>query len=221
MLFKLAAQALAERHGMLFSMMPKPFAQPARQRHALPRVAVGGGQDARCLFGDAGTRPLTRRCDAALHRRRARAFGGLAALAAPTVNSYKRLVVGESLSGTSWAPAYVAHGPNNRTALVRTLDGRFEWRAARRQRESLPRHRRRSSPPGSTASTASSTAARHCTDDLFDLPLAALRERGIALLPQSLGEAVDALAGRRGAAARRSASTLRAAVLASSAPRIA
>jgi len=52
----------------------------------------------------------------------------LCALAAPTVNSCKRLVVGESLSGTSWAPAYVAHGPNNRTALVRTLPGRFEWR---------------------------------------------------------------------------------------------
>jgi glutamine synthetase len=52
----------------------------------------------------------------------------LCALAAPTVNSYKRLTVGESLSGTTWAPAYVAHGPNNRTALVRTLPGRFEWR---------------------------------------------------------------------------------------------
>jgi glutamine synthetase len=52
----------------------------------------------------------------------------LCALAAPTVNSYKRLTVGESLSGTTWAPAYIAHGPNNRTALVRTLPGRFEWR---------------------------------------------------------------------------------------------
>jgi glutamine synthetase len=43
---------------------------------------------------------------------------GLTALAAPTVNSYKRLTVGESLSGTTWAPAYVAHGFNNRTALA-------------------------------------------------------------------------------------------------------
>jgi glutamine synthetase len=59
---------------------------------------------------------------------------GLCALAAPTVNSYKRLTVGESLSGTTWAPAYVAQGFNNRTALVRTLHGRFEWRAARRSR---------------------------------------------------------------------------------------
>ncbi len=64
----------------------------------------------------------------------------LCAMAAPTVNSYKRLMVGESLSGTSWAPAYVAHGPNNRTALVRTLPGRFEWRAARCQRQPVPGH---------------------------------------------------------------------------------
>ncbi len=42
MLFKLAAQALAEAHGMVFSMMPKPFARPAGQRHALPCVAVVG-----------------------------------------------------------------------------------------------------------------------------------------------------------------------------------
>ena len=26
----------------------------------------------------------------------------------PTVNSYKRLVVGRSLSGATWAPAYIA-----------------------------------------------------------------------------------------------------------------
>jgi glutamine synthetase len=116
----------------------------------------------------------------------------LCALAAPTVNSYKRLVVGESLSGTSWAPAYVAHGPNNRTALVRTLNGRFEWRV-----------------PDASANPYLATAALiaagldgiergldpgpACTDDLFQLSLAQIRERGIGLLPQSLGEAVSAL----------------------------
>ena len=47
----------------------------------------------------------------------------LCAIAAPTVNSYKRLVVGESITGTTWAPAYIAHGPNNRSALVRTARG--------------------------------------------------------------------------------------------------
>jgi glutamine synthetase len=116
----------------------------------------------------------------------------LCALAAPTVNSYKRLVVGESLSGTSWAPAYVAHGPNNRTAMIRTLPGRFEWRV-----------------PDAAANPYLATAALiaagldgidreldpgpACTDDLFALPLAAIRARGIALLPQSLDAATDAL----------------------------
>jgi glutamine synthetase len=116
----------------------------------------------------------------------------LCALAAPTVNSYKRLVVGESLSGTSWAPAYIAHGPNNRTALVRSLGQRFEWRL-----------------PDATANpylvTAGLIAAgldgierqleppTACSDDLFELSLSELRERGIACLPQSLEQALDAL----------------------------
>jgi glutamine synthetase len=52
----------------------------------------------------------------------------LAAVCAPTVNSYKRLVVGRALSGATWAPAYVAYGDNNRTACVRIPGGRLEFR---------------------------------------------------------------------------------------------
>jgi glutamine synthetase len=101
-------------------------------------------------------------------------------------------VVGESLSGTTWAPAYVAHGPNNRTALVRTLPGRFEWRV-----------------PDASANPYLATAALiaagldgidrmfdpgpACTEDLFALSLPEIAARGIAVLPQSLDEAVDAL----------------------------
>jgi glutamine synthetase len=102
------------------------------------------------------------------------------------------LTVGESLSGTSWAPACVAHGPNNRTALVRTLENRFEWRlpdaAANPYLASA----------GLIAAGLDGIARRldpgpACSDDLFEQPLAALRERGIPVLPQGLGEAVDAL----------------------------
>lgn len=182
MLFKLAAQALAERHGMVFSMMPKPFAnQPGSGMHF--HVSLWDGE--RCLFDDETT--MRHFIGGVLSH-----SAGLAALAAPTVNSFKRLVVGESLSGTSWAPAYIAHGPNNRTALVRTLAGRFEWRL-----------------PDASANPYLATAALiaagldglarridpgpACTDDLFVQPLAALRERGIGVLPQSLGDAVEAL----------------------------
>lgn len=185
MLFKLAAQALAERHDAVFSMMPKPFAnQPGSGMHF--HVSLWRGE--RCLFDEAdGDAPMRHFIGGVLAHSAA-----LAALAAPTVNSYKRLVVGESLSGTSWAPAYIAHGPNNRTALVRTLAGRFEWRLPDASANPYL------ATAGLIAAGLDGIARRldpgaACTDDLFEQPLAALRERGIGVLPQSLGESVDAL----------------------------
>jgi glutamine synthetase len=186
MLFKLAAHAVAERHGSVFSMMPKPFAdQPGSGMHF--HVSLWQGRD--CLFdADQALGPHGRQFIAGVLAHSA----ALCALAAPTVNSYKRLTVGPSLSGTSWAPAYVAHGPNNRTALVRTLPGRFEWR--------LP-----DASANPYLAAAGLIAAGldgiergldpgpACEADLFDLPLAEIRRRGIGLLPQSLPEALDAL----------------------------
>ena len=199
MLFKLAAQAIAERHGLVFSMMPKPFAnQPGSGMHCHVSLWQGQKGDTRNVFVphsadgsiDIATTlsPIGRQFVAGVLAH----AGALTALAAPTVNSYKRLTVGESLSGTTWAPAYVAHGTNNRTALVRTLHGRFEWRA-----------------PDASANPylmlAGLIAAGldgiereldpgpACEDDLFTLSLAQIAERGIALLPQHLAQAVDAL----------------------------
>jgi glutamine synthetase len=192
MLFKVAAHAIAEQHGSVFSMMPKPFAnQPGSGMHFHVSLWKGQGEKAACAFDQQGSDLSA----TALHFIAGvlQHSAALCALAAPTVNSYKRLVVGESLSGTSWAPAYVAHGPNNRTALVRTLAGRFEWR--------LP-----DASANPYLATAGLIAAGldgidrqldpgpACVDDLFNLSLAEIRARGIAVLPQSLGEAVDALA---------------------------
>lgn len=199
MLFKLAAHALAEAHGHVFSMMPKPFAdQPGSGMHVHVSLCEGQRDNIRNLFvahrADGSIDPATplspigRQFVAGLLAHAA----ALTALAAPTVNSYKRLTVGTSITGTSWAPACVAHGFNNRTALVRTLHGRFEWRA----------------PDASTnpyLMLAGLLAAGldgiergldpgpACDDDLFELTPAQLGERGIALLPRSLDEALDAL----------------------------
>jgi glutamine synthetase len=52
----------------------------------------------------------------------------LCAVSAPTVNSYKRLAVSDSMSGTTWSPVWKAVGDNNRTCLVRAVAGRLEWR---------------------------------------------------------------------------------------------
>jgi glutamine synthetase len=187
MFFKLAAHHYAEQQGAVFSTMPKPFAdQPGSGLHC--HVSLWQGDKNVFATTDALLSSTAMHFIAGLmHHATA-----LTAIANPTVNSYKRLTVGESITGTTWAPAYVAQGFNNRTALVRTLASRFEWRA-----------------PDAAANPylvlASLIAAGldgidrklPCPlahdDDLFELSLAQIRERGIALLPQSLGQALDAL----------------------------
>jgi glutamine synthetase len=204
MLFKLAAHALAEARGMVFSMMPKPFAdQPGSGMHV--HVSLWSGwnpkrpDNAHNVFVphradgsidlDGTLSPLGGHFVAGVLAHAA----ALTAIAAPTVNSYKRLRLGRSLSGTTWAPVYAAHGPNNRTAALRTLHGRFEWRV-----------------PDSAANPYLATAAliaagldgidrrleppQECADDLYELTPEQVRARGIAPLPRTLTEALDALA---------------------------
>ena len=145
MLFKMAAHALAEQHGLVFSMMPKPFAnQPGSGMHfhvSLWNAADAPGRGLRAACSTTG-RPTSRHWDASSPPGCLLHADALCAIAAPTVNSYKRLTVGESITGTTWAPAYVAHGPNNRTALVRTLQGPLRVARARCVGQPLPRHRR-------------------------------------------------------------------------------
>ena len=50
------------------------------------------------------------------------------AVTAPTVGSYKRLVIGAPTSGATWAPAYVTYGWNNRTMMLIPDHGRIEDR---------------------------------------------------------------------------------------------
>jgi glutamine synthetase len=199
MLFKLAAHALAEAHGHVFSMMPKPFAdQPGSGLHCHASLWRGRGDNARNVF-------VAHRADGSLDGQTLLSAEGrhfvagvlahaaaLTALAAPTVNSYRRLKVYRSLTGTTWAPAFVAQGFNNRTALVRTLPGRFEWRA-----------------PDASANPylvlAGLIAAGldgiergldpgpDCDEDLFELSPQDIAARGITQLPQSLEGALDAL----------------------------
>ena len=54
------------------------------------------------------------------------------AVSAPTVNSYKRLIIKGSTSGYTWAPCFVSYGNNNRTNTVRIPGGggRVELRSA-------------------------------------------------------------------------------------------
>jgi glutamine synthetase len=126
MLFKLTAHAIAAKHGMVFSCMPKPLAHaPGSGLHFHLSITDASGQ---AIFSDSkGPLGISAQGHAfvagLLHHADA-----LAALCAPTVNSYKRLATSHSASGTTWSPVWKSYGDNNRTCLVRTVAGRLEWR---------------------------------------------------------------------------------------------
>jgi len=132
--FKMLTSQVAKRFGAIATHMPKPFAKltgsgchvhlslwDVDQRHNLfldegdPR---GLGLSTLAYQFLAGTMEHAR---------------ALSALVAPTVNDYKRLSVGEFLtgatSGFTWTPAVVSYGDNNRTQMFRVPEpGRFECR---------------------------------------------------------------------------------------------
>jgi glutamine synthetase len=189
---KMAASEIAHKHGMIATFMPKPFSNRTGSG-AHFHVSLGS-KSQKNAFHDAGDKsgmglsPLAYQFLAGVlaHAR------ALAAVAAPTVNSYKRLVVGRSLSGSTWAPAYIAYGDNNRTACVRVPFGRLEVR--------LPD----SGCNPYLVSAALIAAGLDGIDrkldpgpaqniNLYELTPEQLKDKGIKLLPQSLNEAIDAL----------------------------
>jgi glutamine synthetase len=191
---KMAASEIAHKHGMIATFMPKPFSNRTGSG-AHFHVSLGS-KSQKNAFHDAGDKsgmglsPLAYQFLAGVlaHAR------ALAAVAAPTVNSYKRLVVGRSLSGSTWAPAYIAYGDNNRTACVRVPFGRLEVR--------LPD----SGCNPYLVSAALIAAGLDGIDrkldpgpaqniNLYELTPEQLKDKGIKLLPQSLNEAIDALEG--------------------------
>jgi len=189
MLFKLAAHAVAERHGMVFSCMPKPLAQaPGSGLHFHLSITDAEGVP---VFSDvSGSLGLSRVGHAFAAGLLAHA-DALAAICAPTVNSYKRLASSASASGTTWSPVWKAYGDNNRTCVVRTVAGRMEWR--------LP------DPSCNVYAALAGTLLaglegidrgmvppQPCEQDLY--AVAAAGEALPAQLPRSLQEALDALA---------------------------
>ncbi len=122
--FKLAAHAIAEKHGLVYSGMAKPFAD-----------RPGSGLHFHLSFANAEGSAVFDRGDGTLSPLGLSALGGLlhhaaalTAFHAPTINSYKRLTGGGSQSGTTWAPVDIGWGTNNRTLPARVTAGRIEWR---------------------------------------------------------------------------------------------
>lgn len=132
--FKMMTSQVAKRFGAIATHMPKPFSG-----------LTGSGSHFHFSLWD-----LDGKTNLFLDEKDPRELGmsklayqflggliahakALTAIVAPTVNCYKRLSIGEYLtgvtSGFTWTPAFITYGDNNRTQMFRTPEpGRFECR---------------------------------------------------------------------------------------------
>lgn len=190
--YKWMVRTVAEQHGLIATFMPKPFAHLTGNGCHFHQ-SLWDAREERNLFLDEpdpnGLSALAYWFTGGLlaHAR------ALAAVTNPIVNSYKRLVRGAPRSGATWAPVYVTYGGSNRTQMIRIPGpGRVEVRAvdgaanpylaaAVMLAAGLDGIERRLDP------------GPRNDDNLYEVPEAELRERGIGCLPTTLPEALDEL----------------------------
>ncbi|WP_372597987.1 type III glutamate--ammonia ligase [Amphritea sp.] len=189
---RMAAGEIANDMGMVCSFMPKPASdRTGNGMHFHLSITNDEGKN---LFNDdsdvngMGLSKMAYHFMAGiLHHAKA-----LCAFAAPTVNSYKRLVVGGSASGATWAPAYIAYGDNNRSAMVRVPYGRLEFRLPDSGCNPYLVHAaiiaagldgiERELDPGAPVNL-----------NLYAMTEEQRKTKGIEILPQNLNEAITAL----------------------------
>jgi glutamine synthetase len=191
--FRYMVHSLAEKHGMIASFMPKPFTDKTGNGFHL-HMSLWDAETDTNLFEDTGDPKGLGLSSLAYHfiGGLLRHANGYAAFAAPTPNSYKRLIPGTEQVRT-WVPVYITYGGNNRTQMLRVpAPGRVEDRTA----------------DGACNPYLAMTAAlaagldgiERKTDpgerndgNLYELDSASLAERGIDLLPANLVEATNHL----------------------------
>jgi glutamine synthetase type III len=126
--FKYMVKAIAEKHGLRATFMPKPFAHLTGNGCHVHVSLWKGDNNA---FEDGGD-------GMGLSKDAYHFIGGLidhadeiCSISNPTVNSYKRINAPVTLSGATWSPNTVTYAGNNRTHMIRVPGGgRFEFRLA-------------------------------------------------------------------------------------------
>jgi glutamine synthetase len=196
--YKMMTSQVARRFGAIATHMPKPFAKLTGSG-AHFHLSLWDRDARRNLFLD-GRDPR----GLGLSTLGYHFLGGvmaharaLAAVVAPTVNDYKRLSVGEFLtgarSGYTWTPAFVSYGDNNRTQMFRIPEpGRFECRLVSGSVNPYL---------GMAAFIAAGLDGVHRQLDpgepnrgvnMYELTLEEVKRRNLILVPQSLPEALAA-----------------------------
>lgn len=190
--FKWMVRTVAEQYGLLATFMPKPFAD-----------LTGNGAHMHLSLWDARKNTnlfLDEKDENGLSKTGYAFMGGLlkharalSAVTSPIVNSYKRLIRGAPRSGATWAPVYVTYGGSNRTQMVRIPGpGRIENRTVDGA----------ANPylacavllaAGLDGIEKKLDPGKRNDDNLYEVPEAELRRRGIDFLPTTLAEALDCL----------------------------
>jgi glutamine synthetase len=193
LMFKQAVKILAKKHGMIATFMPKPFfgyGAHGAHRH----VSLQDADSGRNLFFD-------KKAPKYLSSTARMFIGGLlahakaiSAFASPTVNSYKRLVPGLE------APIYLTWGWGNRSVLVKVPSyfprnpaaARVEFRGTDSSSNPYIEYAtilkagldgiKNSIDPGPDVS-----------ENVYHMSPEKVRELNISVLPNSLGEALEAL----------------------------
>ncbi len=126
--FKYMARAIAEKHGLRATFMPKPFLDLTGSGcHAHVSLWQGEHNAFSDAAGELGLSALGYNFIGGVMAH----ASGLCALTNPTVNSYKRINAPVTTSGATWAPNTVTYTGNNRTHMFRLPDaGLFEIRMA-------------------------------------------------------------------------------------------
>ncbi len=125
---KFMAKALAEKHGVRATFMPKPFNHlTGNGCHA--HVSVWDKAGKKNLFHDSKGELGVSRLGYHFLGGMIHSADALTAWFNPTVNSYKRINAPVTASGATWSPNTVTYSGNNRTHMIRIPDaGRFELR---------------------------------------------------------------------------------------------
>lgn len=128
--FKYMVKAIAEKHGLRATFMPKPFSH-LTGNGCHTHVSLWDREGKTNLFqdeqGELGLSSLAYYfIGGILHHGEA-----LCAFTNPTINSYKRIHAPVTTSGATWSPNTISYSGNNRTHTIRIPDrDRFELRLA-------------------------------------------------------------------------------------------
>ena len=198
-LFKMMTSQVAKSFGCIATHMGKPFADRTGSG-AHFHFSIASAKTGKNLFIDKKDPRGLGKSEFAYHFlggliRHARA---LAALTSPTVNCYKRLQVGDALygsrSGFTWTPAFISYGDNNRTQMFRTPDeARFEDRSVSAACNPYLAMAAYVKAGMDGVHNKLDPGEPNIGQNMYELTARDLKRRNVQILPQSLGEALDAL----------------------------